>query len=170
MAASIALGQQLTAMWLPAPAPTQDRRPTRSLRSWSGTPEIFFHKEIDNSRLVRVADAKRNREMAVFSATLALLFVLVMIYAGQHFSAVEYGYKIETLTAQRDGLVEANRALRLEQASLSDPGRIDALAQKMGLTSPAPGQVVQLDSSSTQEPDSPIMARVSEVAVVTATP
>lgn len=168
MAASIALGQQLTAMWLPAPAP--NRRPARSLRSWSGTPEIFFHKEIDNTRLVRVADAKRNREMAVFSATLALLFVLVMVYAGQHFSAVEYGYKIEALTAQRDGLVEANRALRLEQASLSDPGRIDTLAQKMGLTSPAPGQVVQLDASSTPEPDSPIMARVSDVAVVTATP
>ena len=165
MAASIALGQQLTAMWLPAA--TQNRRPARA---WSGTPEIFFHKEIDNSRLVRVADAKRNREMAMFTATLALLFVLVMIYAGQHFSAIEYGYRIEALTGQRDGLVEANRALRLEQASLSDPGRIDALAQKMGLTSPTPGQVVQMDSSATPEPDSPMMARVSDVAVVTAAP
>lgn len=165
MAASIALGQQLTAIWLPAAVP--NRRPARS---WSGTPEIFFHKEIDNSRLVRVADAKRNREMAVFSATLALLFVLVMIYAGQHFSAVEYGYKIEALTTQRDGLTEANRALRLEQASLSDPGRIDALAQRMGLTSPVPGQVVQLDSSVAPEPESPMIARVSDVAVVTAAP
>jgi cell division protein FtsL len=168
MAASIALSQQLTAMWLPVAA--QSRQPARSARSWNGTPEIFFHKEIDNSRLVRVADAKRNREMAVFSGTLALLFVLVMIYAGQHFSAVEYGYKIEALTAQRDGLTEANRALRLEQASLSDPGRIDALAQRMGLTSPTPGQVVQLDSSTAQEADSPMMARVSDVAVVTAAP
>jgi cell division protein FtsL len=161
MAASIALGEQLTAIWLPAAAP--NKRP----RSWSGTPEIFFHKAIDNSRLVRVADAKRNREMAMFAGTLALLFVLVMIYAGQHLSAVEYGYRIESLTAQRDGLVEANRALRLEQASLSDPQRIDALAHKMGLESPMPGQVVQLDSS-TPEPGSPMMARVSEVAVVTA--
>ena len=64
-----------------------------------------------------------------------------MGYALQHFRAIEYGYKIETLRSQRDGLVEMNRALRLEEASLRDPERIDVMARKLGLQSPQPGQV-----------------------------
>src|ERR1051326_7305941 len=119
MAASLAFPSALTAIWLPVPSAS------KRARSWSGTPEVFFNKEIDNSRLVKVADRKRNREIVALSATLAIFFGLVMVYAWQHFSAVEYGYRIESLKTQRDGLAEANRALRLEQASLTDPQRIE---------------------------------------------
>ena len=30
---------------------------------WNGTPEIYFAKPIDNSRLLKVEDPKRGREM-----------------------------------------------------------------------------------------------------------
>ena len=56
-----------------------------------------------------------------------------MGYALQHFRAIEYGYKIEALRSQRDGLAEMNRALRLEEASLRDPERIDADGAQVGL-------------------------------------
>src|SRR4051794_14804292 len=79
-----------------------------------GTPEIYFAKPIDNSRLVRVADPARLREMAMFAVACSVLFSLMMVYAWQHFSAVEYGYKIEQLRSQRESLVEVNRELRLE--------------------------------------------------------
>ncbi len=98
--------------------------------SWMGTPEIYLAKQIDNSRLVKVTDHRRTREMASFTASMSCLFVLVMVYAFQHFSAIEYGYKIEAQKKQREELVEANRALRLEEASLRDPERIDVLARK----------------------------------------
>ncbi len=62
-----------------------------------GTPEIYFAKAIDNSRLVKVEDPRRAREMRQFGIALACLFVLVMAYAFQHFKAIEYGYKIEAL-------------------------------------------------------------------------
>ena len=68
-----------------------------------------------------------------------------MTFAWQHFKAIEYGYRIESLQVQRDGLVEMNRALRLEEASLRDPERIDVLARKLGLQSPQAGQVMRLD-------------------------
>jgi hypothetical protein len=45
---------------------------------WTGTPEVYFNKSIDNSRVVRVADPKRTREMAMFLAAVCCLFVLVM--------------------------------------------------------------------------------------------
>lgn len=147
----------LTGVWYPA---------GRS-RAWSGTPEIYFAKQIDNSRLIKVADRKRNREMAMFTVALGTLFLLVMVYAWQHFSAVEYGYKIEALKSQRENVVEMNRALRLEEASLRDPERIDLLARRMGLASPQAGQVMRLEPSAS-ETGAPVVARASEIAVVTA--
>src|SRR5512142_2560562 len=99
----------------------------------SCAPEIYIAKRIDNSRLVKVADPERKREMLLLTVAVVALFCLVIGYAWQHFSAIEYGYRIETLRTQHDSLVELNRALRLEEASLRDPERIDALAQQMGL-------------------------------------
>ncbi len=40
-----------------------------------GTPEIYFAKRIDNSRVVRVVDPKRRREMLSFGITLGRLFL-----------------------------------------------------------------------------------------------
>jgi cell division protein FtsL len=133
---------------------------------WLGTPEIYFRKTIDNSRLVKVEDPRREREMKYFGLALCCLFLLVMGYALQHFRAIEYGYKIETLRSERDGLTEMNRALRLEEASLRDPERIDLKARKLGLQPPQPGQVLRMDSPS--DAAAPVMASVTPVAVVSA--
>jgi hypothetical protein len=143
----------------------QARGRSERKRCWSGTPEVYFPKPIDNSRVAKVSDPKRNREMRTFVAALCCLFLLVMTYAWQHFSAIEYGYRIEALKSQRDGLVEMNRALRLEQSSLRDPGRIDALARRIGLQSPETGQVLMLDSTR-PDPSAPELARVSQFSVV----
>jgi len=112
---------------------------------WTGTPEIYFAKPIDNSRLVKVEDPRRSREMKQFTAALCFLFLCVMTFAWQHYRAIEYGYKIESIRAQREQLLEMNRALRLEQASLRDPERIDELARKIGLQSPQAGQVLRME-------------------------
>jgi len=133
-------------------------------RPLGGAPEIYFAKAIDNSRLVKVADKGRRREMALFTAALGVLFLLVMVYVWQHFSAIEYGYKIEAMKSQRDTLVEVNRALRLEEASLKDPERIDALARSMGLELPHAGQVQQMDV--TVDPGAPVLARAAGVSVI----
>jgi len=133
---------------------------------WLGTPEIYFRKRLDNSRLVKVEDPRREREMRMFGIALCLLFVLVMGYAWQHFRAIEYGYRIESLRSQRDGLVGMNQALRLEEASLRDPERIDAMARKLGMQAPDPGQVVRMDDSS--DLSAPVMASATPVSVVSA--
>ena len=134
-------------------------------RLWTGTPEVYFTKSIDNSRLVKVEDPRRTREMRQFGIALAFLFVLVMGYAFQHFKAIEYGYRIEALKSQRGNLIEMNRALRLEEASLRDPERIDRIARQMGLQSPQVGQVVRMDSS-TSETSGSVVASLTPVAVV----
>jgi hypothetical protein len=112
------------------------------------TPEVFFAKHIDNSRIVKADDPERRREMRTFSATMGVLFLLVMVYVWQHFSAIEVGYKIETQKQQVELMREQNRQLRLTEAQLSDPGRIDLIAKQLGLDAPLPGQVVRPDGSS----------------------
>jgi len=97
---------------------------------------------------------------------LCCLFLLVMGYALQHFRAIEYGYKIEILRSQREELTNMNRALRLEEASLRDPERIDGMARKLGLQSPQPGQVLRLDANT--DAAAPVMASVTPVAVISA--
>jgi len=121
--------------------------PSRRKPCWVGTPEIYFPKVIDNSRLVKIEDPKRSREMRQFGFALTCLFLLVMTYTWQHFKAIEYGYKVESLRSQRDGMLEMNRALRLEEASLRSPDRIDKLAREYGMQPPRAGQVIRMDSA-----------------------
>jgi cell division protein FtsL len=109
------------------------------------TPEVFFAKHIDNTRLVKADDPVRKREMRTFSVTMSVLFVLVMVYVWQHFSAIEIGYKVEAQKQTVELMREQNRQLRLTEAQLTDPGRIDEIARQLGMGSPQPGQVVRPD-------------------------
>jgi cell division protein FtsL len=98
------------------------------------TPEMFFAKYIDNSRIVKSDDPVRRREMISFTLTMTVLFLLTMVYVWQHFSAIE--------------VRETNRQLRLTEAKLSDPSRIDTIAKQLGMDQPLPGQVVRQDDPS----------------------
>jgi hypothetical protein len=62
-------------------------------------------------------------------------------------------------------LTEMNRALRLEDASLRDPERIDVMARRMGLVPPDPGQVIHMDSAAVDS-NAPVMARVEPAMVI----
>ncbi len=106
------------------------------------TLEFYFTRHLDNSRLVKASDPVRVREMRVFAAALTVLFSLIMVYAVQHFSALESSYSVESEKQVRDQLREENRQLRLSEAQLSQPGRIDGMARQLGLAAPQPGQVV----------------------------
>ena len=65
---------------------------------------------------------------------------------------------------ERNGLAELNRTLRLEEASLRSPDRIDRLARQYGMQPPQAGQVMRMDSIQ-QDAGAPVMAEAS-VSVV----
>lgn len=122
--------------------------------------EVFFTKHIDNSRIVKADDPERRREMRIFSAVMSVLFALVMVYVWQHFSAIEMGYKIEAQKHQVEELREQNRQMRLTEAQLTEPGRIDRMAKELGLDQPAPGQVIRTDAISSPD-GAPALAAVA---------
>ena len=148
-----------------AAATFQGAVPAERRSFWTGTPEIYFSKAIDNSRLVKVEDPRRSREMKHFGFALGCLFLLVFTYAWQHFKAIEYGYQIESAKRDFSELTEMNRALRLEQASLRDPERIDVMARRMGLVPPEPGQLVRMDSGY-EDAGTPVVESASQVLVM----
>jgi hypothetical protein len=123
------------------------------------TPEVFFTKRIDNSRLVTANDPQRAREMRSFAGAMAVLFALIMVYGWQHFSAIEYGYRFESQKQQLEQLSEQNRELRLTEAQLGAPARIDTMAKQMGLSAPMPGQVVRPDVGG--DAGAPVLAQVA---------
>jgi cell division protein FtsL len=128
------------------------------------TPEMFFTKHLDNSRLVKADDPERRAEMKRFTLVMSVFFLLTIGYVWQHFSAIEVGYNVEAQKQQVEQLREENRQLRLTQAELSDPGRIDVLAKQLGLAQPMPGQVVRQE---TPLEGQPVMAQ-AKVPVMSA--
>jgi cell division protein FtsL len=122
------------------------------------TPEVFFAKHIDNTRLVKADDPERRREMRTFTAVMSVLFVLVMVYVWQHFSAIEIGYHVEAQKIQVEQLREQNRQLRLSEAQLTEPGRIDRVARQLGLNEPQPGQVVRPEGG---DPNAAVLAQAN---------
>jgi len=122
------------------------------------TPEVFFTKHLDNSRIVKADDPERRREMRTFTTVMSVLFMLVMVYVWQHFSAIEIGYHVEAQKLQVEQMREENRQLRLSEAQLTDPERIDKMAKQLGLDAPQPGQVVRPDGS---DANAPVLAQAS---------
>jgi hypothetical protein len=132
------------------------------LRRRMRTPEVYFVKHFDNSRLVKASDPVRVRQMRGFAAAVTVLLSLILVYGLQHFYAIESGYRVESEKQTLEQVREQNRQLRLTEAELTEPGRINALARRLGLSSPQPGQVVQPNT----HPDAgaPVLAQVSAPA------
>jgi cell division protein FtsL len=165
MAASAMAGQQMLMMG----ARTQSRAESLTARNRElyetqrrarrgPTPEVFFTKHIDNSRIVKADDPERRREMRTFTAVMSVLFLLVMVYVWQHFSAIEIGYHVEAQKTQVNQLQEENRQLRLSEAQLTNPIRIDRVARQLGLNEPQPGQVVRPEGG---DPNAPVLAQAN---------
>jgi cell division protein FtsL len=110
--------------------------------------EFFTIKRIDNSRLVRPVAPDRVRDGCRRVACGAVLAACGLLYTWQHFQCIQLRYELEDLQARRTQTAELNQELRVEVASLRSPGRIDAIARKLGLTVPVPGQVSPVEGPS----------------------
>jgi len=73
---------------------------------------------------------------------IVILIIIYLLFVSSRLWVVNLGYRIsETLKEQRE-LVEANKKLRIEQATLISPDQIDLDArQKLGMREPQQNQV-----------------------------
>jgi cell division protein FtsL len=138
------------------------QRPAERAGGRAGFTDIQYVKRIDNSRLRREVDQEKRRECYCLLGLGILVFLFGLLFAWQSFQFVRDGYQVEEVKAQRDAMEEWNRQLRLEQASLADPQRIDKLARReLGLAPPQPQQVIRVGgaTSAPGETGTPEFAR-----------
>ncbi len=106
--------------------------------------EIYYVKPIDNSRLVPVMDPRAPRQYLGILFLAAAVFAVVLFPSWQRFNGLEDGYRVEALQKEKQNLQESNRKLRLEEASLVNPVRIDTIARNdLGMTALAPPQIIR---------------------------
>lgn len=91
---------------------------------------------------------RRERDTRTFSRLLLLLLCGVILSGGflyaanLRFKAVNYGYKNEELRKERERLLEEQRRLKLEHESAVTPNNLQAAAEKLGMKSALPTQIV----------------------------
>jgi len=104
-------------------------------------------RRVANERLVRQVDRERNRQLVMVAVTALLLAAAVLAYGWQHFEMIRNGYRMEEQRQEREYLMQIQRQLSLEKASLASPDRIEAIATgELGMMVPSDGQVVVIES------------------------
>ena len=101
--------------------------------------EYAIKKDVRNNPIVREVDEARQRQLWRSVAIGALLVVVLLFSAWQHFELVRHGYVVQRLQRDRAMEEEINRHLRLEIETLRAPKRIESIATKQ-LRLIAPGQ------------------------------
>jgi len=103
-------------------------------------------KAIDNSQVVREVDPRSSRDLWLLVALVAALAGSLGLYAWPTLMMRRTGTAAEQLSRERERLVEENRKLRLEKASLEDLRRVETIARReLGLNPPAPERVVVVE-------------------------
>ncbi len=119
--------------------------------------DVHFEKKINNSRIVREADAQCQLEYLCLTLLAAVFVLGVFFYAWQQYQWIQHGYGIEAAQTKIEQLEEVAQQLRIERATLRSPQRIDALARReLGMVGPGGGQIVAVRAGySSPSPDRP---------------
>src|SRR6185295_17194103 len=108
--------------------------------------EYAIKKDVRNNPIVREVDEARQQQLLRSVAIGALLVIVLLFSAWQHFELVRHGYLMERLQQERAAEEEINRHLKLEIATLSSPSRIEHIATKeLRLVEPKADQAIVIE-------------------------
>ena len=109
-------------------------------------PVILVPKAIDNSQVVREVDPRSSRDLWWLVAVVATLVLGLVLYAWPHLQVRQVDTERVRMSREYDRLVEVNRKLRLEKASLQNLARVEQIATRdLGLRPPAPESLVVVE-------------------------
>jgi cell division protein FtsL len=108
--------------------------------SGSGSdPFVLLPRATSNSRIVREVDPRASRDLWLLMMLVAGLVGGMVLYAWPRVQAHHLDAQTRQYQRQQERLVEENRKLRLDKASLESLARIEILATThLGLATPAP--------------------------------
>jgi cell division protein FtsL len=96
-----------------------------------------------NRHLVRERDRRRMRELLRMGAAILVVGVALLGYTWLHLQLLGSGYRIESLEQRLQELERRERHLRLEEAYLASPQRVEGRAtSELGMRPPELKQMV----------------------------
>ena len=109
-------------------------------------PVVLVPKAIDNSQVVREVDPRSYRDLALILLLVTALVGGLVLYAWPHLQLRETAMAKDRLSRERERLVEENRKLRLEKATLESLRRVETIAVKdLGLVRPPADRVIVIE-------------------------
>jgi len=99
---------------------------------------------IKNRRAKKQKIRMTGKQMFLIGVMLLLLMGSGISHVWSSFEVTQKGYDISQLKNDEMDLMETNRKLRLEPASLKSPQNLESLANKLGLKQPSPEQIIVL--------------------------
>jgi cell division protein FtsL len=109
-------------------------------------PVLHIPKAIDNSRVVREVDPRSSRDLWLLLLLVGTLAGGMVLYAWPHFELRQLGLERQRMQQVRERLIEQNRKLRLERATLENLRRIETIAVRdLGLRPPDPERLVVVE-------------------------
>ena len=108
---------------------------------------------IDNSNVIREVDPRASRDLWWLLVLVMTLVGGLVLYAWPHLQIRETSRAQDRMSRQRERLLEENRKLRLEKASLENLRRVENIAtRELGLSSPPAARVVVIERARTPVP------------------
>ena len=123
--------------------------------------EYAIKKDVRNNPIVREVDEARQRELWKSGGIAALLVLLVLFSAWQHFELLRHGYRVEEMQREKSEQEEVGRQYRLEIDTLRSPRRIEALAtEQLHLVRPTGADAIVIERAIPADPPaSSVVAR-----------
>jgi len=126
-------------------------------------PVLHLPKAIDNSQIVREIDPRSSRDLWLLLLLVGTLAGGMVLYAWPHFELRQTALEREYLQREKERLVEQNRKLSLEKASLENLRRIETIAvRELGLVPPPPENLVVVEKPQPLPEGSQLVSRTPE--------
>jgi cell division protein FtsL len=114
---------------------------------------VRLGRPVDNSRVVRQVDPRSRREILLLILLVTVLAAGLGLYAWPALEIRRAGQAGALLDREKQRLVEENRKLRLEKATLENLHRVEEVAVKeLGLAPPAPERSVVVEVEKPKAP------------------
>ena len=119
----------------------------------AGTFEYEIRKDFRNNQIVREVDERRLRDLWQSLGIGAILVLVLLFSAWQHFELLRHGYRIEQMERARKQEVEINRHLQLQIQTLKSPQRIAQIASsQLHMVEPTAAEAIVLERAIPVDP------------------
>ncbi len=123
---------------------------------------VHVEDSIDNRRVVRTRDDRMSKDLMWFAGVALVLIALFVVYGWPRAALRDTGSTAGRLQREQEKLLEENRELRLEKASLEDLKRVETIAKgSLGLQSPEASSVIVVEPPQNLPKDSRVATKAT---------